>query len=176
MMAKGVTVKVAGLSELGKNFAAFSKEIKGKLLRNACRKAALEVRDAARANIVAKGLVKTGAMKEAVAARRMSRASSPGKEVFAVGVFKISGKKYANTKHNVRKQRVGKGYDVDPPEFYWKFQEFGTVRGIRPTPFLAPAFDQKKNGSPETMRRVLADGMNRATRRLAKPSRAKRGL
>lgn len=172
-----VTVRVAGLSELGKNLATFTKEVKGKILRRAAREAANEVRDTAKAIFTSKW--KRGDeplhVIDAIATRRMSKASSPGREYFAVGVFKLknsakTGKayKYANTRHNVRKQRVGKGYEVDPPAFYWKFLEFGTVRGIRAGPFIAPAFDQKKAGAPETMRRVLEDGMDKATRKLAK--------
>lgn len=170
-----VTIKVEGLQQLGRNLQQFSKEIKEKVLRKAARVAANEVRDTAKSIVVAKGLVKTGKMRDAIASRHLSKASRvPGKEFYAVGVFKIrnsakTGKPYAyaNTRLNRSKRRVGKAYAVDAPEFYWKFVELGTVK-MRAKPFLVPAFNAKKAGSPETMRKELEDGMVKATRKLAK--------
>lgn len=167
MARPSVTVKVEGLSELGENMRTFSNEIKTKVLRSAARKAGNEVRDVARQIAEAVSLRKTGAMIKAIGVRRMSKASTPGKEYVAVGVFKVRGGEYANTKHNVRKQRVGKEYKVDPPEFYWKFHEFGTVK-MRARPFLEPAFKLTKNGIPEVMRWEIIKGMARAERKLRK--------
>lgn len=182
-----VTVKVEGLQELGRNLQTFSKEIKEKVLRKAARAAANKVRDAAKANVEARKLVKTGAMRDAIAARRMSKASKNGKEFFAVGVFKISNKTkvggkflvasnaytYANTRLNRRKGRVGKGYEVDPPEFYWKFHELGAPGANIPArPFLVPAFNSEKQDSPNVMATELRKGMDAATKKLAKVKKA----
>jgi HK97 gp10 family phage protein len=180
-MAK-VVVSVAGLSELGKNLATFAKEVKGKVLRKAAREAAYEVRDAARAIVVAKGLVRTGRMKNAIAARRQPKASrQAGYEQYAVGVFKLkksakTGKAYAyaNTRRNRGAGRVGKGYEVDAPEFYWKFLEFGTVN-MAAKPFLVPAFESRKQSAPDVMAKHLRDGMEAATRKLVRTQRLRQG-
>jgi HK97 gp10 family phage protein len=173
MMAK-IIVKTEGLSELNKNLQKFSMEIKDKLLRAAVRAAGKVVVEKAKANVVAQGLVKSGAMRDAIRARRLSRASKdPNKEFSVVGVFKIPGGKYANTKLNRRKMRVGQDYEVDPPEFYWKFHEFGTVR-MKKRPFLVPAFDSTKKDLPVVMEKSLKAGMEKATRKLSKTTLAKR--
>jgi HK97 gp10 family phage protein len=179
MMAKVVSVRVEGLSQLGENLRKFSKETSTTVLRKAARSAGNEMRDVARQIAEAKQLRKTGAMIKAIGVRRLSKASSEGKEFVAVGVFKVSksaktGKdyKYADTRFNRRKQRVGKNYDVDAPEFYWKFHEFGTVK-MRARPFLVPAFEMTKRQSPETMRTEIIAGMARAERKLRKTAKAK---
>jgi len=181
-MARGsVTVKVEGLEQLGQNLKTFTEEIKAKVLRAAARKAANEVRDTAKKIAMTK--LKPGKdpphLVDAIAVRRLSKASKNGREFFAVGVFKISksaktGKAYtyANTRANRRTGKVGKGYEVDPPEFYWKFHELGTVK-MKKRPFLVPAFDQRKQGSPQVMAKELNAGMQRATRKLTKGKKAK---
>lgn len=165
------SVKVEGLSELGKNLALFSKDVKKNVLKKAAREAAYEIRDAAKQIITSKRLIKSGAMRDAVAARRLPKASTEGREFYSVGVFKLK-KKYSKTRANVRKQRVGKEYDVDPPEFYWKFVELGTVK-MKAKPFLVPAFNSRKQSSPDTMKKVIADGIEKATRKLSKSKKGK---
>lgn len=171
-MARSVYVHISGLRELGERMRALGDEVIMKASKRATRKAAVEVRDAARRIIDQKGLIKTGAMREAVSIRRMKKASSPGKEFWAAGVFKIPGGKYANTKANRRAGRVGKIFMVDPPEFYWKFIEFGTVK-MGPRPFLVPAYDQTKGQLPEVMAKSLDRSIKTAVRRMGKATQAK---
>lgn len=168
MARTSTTIKVKGLAELGRNIALLQKDVAEKEVRTAARLAAGKVAKKAKAIVTAKGLVKTGNMRDAIRAKRMSKASREGYEVYAVGVFRISknaktGKKftYANSARNRRKGRAGKAYEVDSPEFYWKFIELGTVK-MSPKPFLVPAFSAEKAGAPGVMGASLEKGIKKS--------------
>lgn len=175
-MARGAQVRIEGLAELGRNFRTVSKEVKEKGIRKAAAVAARVVVKRAKAIVTAKGLIGDEPihMRDAIRNRRLSKVSKNGLEVQAVGVFKIgthakTGKKYtyAKNRKNKSKGRAGKNYQVDPPEFYWKFIELGTVK-MTPKPFLVPAFDAEKSDSPYHMGLSLEKDLKATVAKLPK--------
>lgn len=136
-----VTVKVEGLSDLLANMRELSTKTRRKFIRSAALAGANVIKKAA----VAHAPVRTGELKAAIGTRRSRKFSNTeqGYEQRDVGVFKVKGGKFANTKRNRALGRVGKTFEVDPPSYYWRFLEFGTVK-MRPHPFLRPGFDQSK--------------------------------
>lgn len=154
-MASNMRVEVKGLKELSDTLATMRTEIQGKLIRSATTAGARLIVLAARNNPDTP--VDTGALKKSIKSLRDKRESKPGYEVRAVSVFKVYGV-YGNTKHNVRKGRVGKKYLMDPPTFYWKFHELGTVKH-RARHFVENALSQNIPAVIEAMRKRLAEGI-----------------
>lgn len=140
-MADSVTVRVEGLSELGEAMRDLAFEVQDKLSRRATRAAAKVIERNA------KGLapVDTGNLRDAVGVRRDRKNSYPGYEVMAVGVFS--------------KKKLGK----DSPAYYWKFQEFGTVK-MAAHSFLRKGYDEEKGDAAEVMGNTLGDGIERKTK------------
>ena len=121
-------VQLNGLPELLAKLENVSDDMRRKGGRFALRKAAQIVRNTARAN-----------------AQQLDRADTPNKiyknieERWNGRLFKATGNlgfrvgvaggavyQYANTKDNVRKQRVGKEFHVESNVYDWRFLEFGT--------------------------------------------------
>jgi len=162
-MAKrsAVRIDVAGLTELGKTMLELKDNVSKRLIRKAVKAGSELVVQAARTQ--AEKSSRTGAMRASIGSRRDVRESRVGVEVRAVGIFKVKGGAYANTKANVRAGRVGKTFLVDPPTYYWKFIEFGVrSRNIAARPFLRPAFEQNKQAQIDEVKRVLAEGILKA--------------
>ena len=151
MMAKGLSFQVTGLQPLGVALAGLSTDMQKKAVRQAVTAGARVIVLAARRNAP----VKTGKLKKSIESLRDKQNSRPGFEVRAVSVFKVFGV-YANTRENVRKGRVGKKYLMDPPTFYWKFNELGTVK--QPArPFIEPALAENLQKVTDTMKAKLAE-------------------
>lgn len=146
-MGDSITFKAPGLEELGRRMRALTNEVNVKMIRRAARDAAILVRDAAKA----RAPVETGAMRDSIQVRRDRRSSTAGIEVFSIGVFKIPGGKYANTRFNRAHRRVGASYQVDPPTYYFRFVELGTVK-MQAKPFLGPSLKQNVSAAIEIMR------------------------
>lgn len=159
----GVTVKVEGLEGLGKRVELLMAKVRKKVLGSAVGAGALVTLKA----VKAKAPVKTGELRAAIKQRRSRRDSKQDYEQRDVGVFKVKGGKYAKTKHNVRKGRVGKEYTSDPPEFYWKFLEFGTVK-MSPRPFIRPGFESSKTQAVDAIVTRLRKKLDEVTRELPK--------
>lgn len=134
MAGRTITVSVEGLQDLQRRILKLKDGVRKKVLGSAVAAGALVTLKEAK-RLAPK---KTGALAEAIKQRRSRKFSKQDYEERHVGVFKVRGGKYANTKLNRRKGRVGQVYQSEPPEFYWRFLEFGTVRAS-PRPFLKPA-------------------------------------
>lgn len=147
-MAASVTVKIEGLSELGRALKALGDDVVLKTSRIATRAAANIIRDNAKRNAP----VRTGALKDAIGVRRDTKLSTPGYEVMGVGVFKLTGK------------AKGAHKDEVSPAFYWRFVEFGTVK-MSAKAFLRPAYDQSKTEAVDALVDVLGKGIERASKR-----------
>lgn len=156
-----VTTRVEGLAELGARMRALSQDMATKVLKSAATAGANKIRDEARRIARAKGLVKTGAMVKAISVRRDKRASRAGYEVRGVSVWQEVGGRYANTRFNRRKMRVGKQFMVDAPEFYWKFHELGTVK-MAARPFIRPALMSGREAAVEAIKRRLKARLDKA--------------
>lgn len=153
MANAGITFKVQGLDLLGRQLAELRGKTAQKIIRSAVTAGArVIVLDARR-----RAPVRTGDLRKSIESLRDKQNSGPGIEFRAVSVFKVPGV-YANTKHNVRKGRVGKTYLQDPPTFYWKFNELGTVR--QPArPFIQPALSENVGRIIDAMRKKIEEGL-----------------
>ena len=154
-MAGGVTWKVEGLRQLGQNFAKLTADMQNKASRAAVREAAKVVAKEAKSHHPL-WESRTGALEASIGQRRRRKASGPGIEIWEVGVFSVDKKKYSPSLKNVISGRAGSMYDVDPPTYYWKFLEYGTVK-MGAKSFLRPALDYQKVYATEVMRETLRD-------------------
>jgi len=154
-MAGGVTWKVEGLRQLGQNFARLTADMQKTASRAAVREAAKVVAKEAK-NHHPMWESQTGALEASIGQRRRRKASGPGIEIWEVGVFSTKTTTYAHNLKNIRSGRAGQSYEENPPTFYWKFLEYGTVK-MEPKPFLRPALDNQKEKATTTMVDVLRD-------------------
>lgn len=155
-------IKVEGMAELAKALKALPAEIAGKNggpLRKAIGRAAVVIRDDARR----RAPVDTGNLRDNIIAVR-KRKSPQGTEGYFVEVRRKR-RKYANTRANRRKGRVGKTYESLGEAYYGMFVELGTAK-MPAQPFLRPAFESKKVEAVETFRVELAKGIDQAARKL----------
>lgn len=155
-------IKVEGLAELAKALKALPPEIAGKNggpLRRAIGRAAVVIRDDARR----RAPVDTGNLRDNIIAVR-KRKSPQGTEGYFVEVRRKR-RKYANTRANRRKGRVGKTYENLGEAYYGMFVELGTAK-MPAQPFLRPAFESKKTEAVETFRVELAKGIEQAARKV----------
>ena len=155
-------IKVEGLAELAKALKALPPEIAGKNggpLRRAIGHAAVVIRDDARR----RAPVDTGNLRDNIIAVR-KRKSPQGTEGYFVEVRRKR-RKYANTRANRRKGRVGKTYENLGEAYYGMFVELGTAK-MPAQPFLRPAFESKKTEAVETFRVELAKGIEQAARKV----------
>ena len=163
-MANPVVFSVYGLRELGENFAKLSEEVQKNLAKKAVGKAAAIVRDTARY----KAPRDTGALRASIVAGRIAKLSSPGYEVWSVGVWKTQ-KAYVKNTANRRAGRAGqswaKMYDVDGPTYYWRFVEYGTVR-MAARPFLRPALEENIQKAENAIVNTLRNGIMAALKTL----------
>jgi HK97 gp10 family phage protein len=160
-MANTFRVTTLGLKEFKTNIDGLKKEMRRKTMRSAttagARVIVLEARRGAP--------VKTGALKKSIESLRDIRESKIDLEVRAVSVFKVPGV-YAATRENVRKGKAGKTYLMDPPTFYWKFNELGTVK--QPAkPFIEPALANNIQKVTDAVAKKLAEGI--AKTKMVKP-------
>lgn len=152
-----IRVSVDGLSRLNTNIKQLSANLQNRLLKSAVIAGAKVVVRAAKANAP----IDTGALRKSIKNLRDKQASRKGYEVQAVSVFKIKGGTYGSTRSNKRKGIVGSTYQHDPPTFYWKFNELGTVK--QPArPFIQPALSQNIPAVTAAIRDKLAEGLFKA--------------
>lgn len=125
-MPTTVTVKVEGLDDLLVRMRDLNQKMRRKVIRSAALAGANVVKKA----IMANAPVKTGDLKASISSRRSRKYSSEaqGYEQRDVGVFKVKGGRYTNNRRNRNLHRVGKAFEVEPPSFYWRMLEFGTVK------------------------------------------------
>lgn len=173
-----VEVKMTGLDGVLDTLRRLPPEVvskRGGPVRRALAKGARLIRDQARANVRAiveepnkdgRPSQSTGALAKAIIATRGKPPAGMRGERYIVWLGKLI-RQYANTRHNVRKQRVGKEYDVEPPQFYGRFLEYGTSR-MRPHPWLRPAFEANAKRAIETIETELIKDIDRIVRKLAK--------
>jgi len=143
---------VKGLDQVLKNMRELTDKTRRSAVRRAVRKGAGVIRQKARANAqrVDDALTEESIAKNISVQFSAKQSRRSGNTVFRVGVLG-GAKQYANTKHNVRKQLVGKSYktagDRKSPggdTWYWRFLEFGTEK-MRARPFLRPAASQSSS-------------------------------
>ncbi len=161
-------IELQGLAELSAALKQLPRELSsrnGGPLRAALAQAAKVIRDQAQAMAPQD----SGLLKREI---RMVRARDPGSvganEQYLVGVRRGKRIKYADTRENRRKRRVGKKYQDPGRAYYWRFLEFGTER-MAARPFLRPAFEAKKEEAAMRFRDSLREGIQRAVKKVAAP-------
>ena len=141
-MADQVTIQ--GLEGLLRSLREAPKAVQGRAVRTGMRKGGNLVRDDARRRAPkASGFMASQIVTRRANSRSRQRAGvGQGGEYFTVGVKTGRRRKYANTKRNRRRGRVGKVYEESGWAYYWRFVEFGT-KNMRASPFLTPAGETK---------------------------------
>lgn len=134
--------EVVGLGDLRENFRKLGDGMKTRAGRAMVVAAGGVLKRKAKENIVAMGLVKSGAMKKNVAIKR-ERDSEPDEVQYNLGV---------RSGYHLTKKQKEKGAD-DP--YYWKFLEDGT-KFITPKNFLKNALEQGKEEAIAAMQDRLA--------------------
>ena len=132
-------LKINGMEGLLASLKQLPKELQGRPLQVGMRKAGNIVRDEARRRVVrASGFLAKEIVVRRANAKNRRMAGVAGGEYFTVGVRTGKKMKYANTKRNQRKRRVGRLYVQSGWAYYWRFLEFGTKK-MAAKPFLTPA-------------------------------------
>jgi HK97 gp10 family phage protein len=95
--------------------------------------------------------VKSGVLKASIIVKRAEEKSKGAERQTYLVLVRKGKKKYAKTRFNVRKDRVGKEYQTDGDAYYYKFIEFGTSK-MAARPFMRPAFEAMKGQALDAMR------------------------
>lgn len=139
-----VTVKIDGLSDLGKRLQTLSDDMQGKVARAATAAGAVLVKNAA----IRKAPEDTGNLKRNVIAKRIPKSQTNLTSEHIVTVRK--GKKTA-------KQKAAGLRDA----YYASWVEFGTVK-MAPQPYLRPAFDENKEKAVQAIKDRLEARIKKA--------------
>lgn len=132
----------------------------------ALRKAAVVIKEQAQATVVRR----TGALANALMVSRGRRLAGGAKgERYIVWMGKFR-RKYANTRKNRNAGLVGKRYEVDGPQFYGRFLEYGTSK-MSAKPFLRPAVAARGQQAINVFERELRAGVDAVVRKLAAGAR-----
>lgn len=134
-----IEMEVAGLKALDNALKQLPIELQRKQLRAAVAKASKILRD----EVISKAPIKTGNLRDNIYTAFSKSKSDIGKATYVVGVRNGKKKRYANTRYNRRKNRVGQQYETEGKAFYWRFIEFGT-KFMPARPFVRPAFEATK--------------------------------
>lgn len=159
-------VSIQGLDGLLRSLREAPKAIQGRAVQAGMRKGGNVIRDDARR----RAPKESGFMASQIVTRRANSRSrqragvGQGGEYFTVGVKTGRRRKYANTKRNRRRGRVGKVYEEAGWAYYWRFVEFGT-KNMRASPFLTPAGEAK---GPEAAQVVIDETWAALDRQLKK--------
>jgi HK97 gp10 family phage protein len=148
---------------------------RGGVVRKALRKGAVVIQKQAKINvgkIIAepnlggRDNVSTGLLQNSIVVTRGKYLGGIKGERYLVwlGSFKRT---YANTKHNVRKRRAGTEYNVENPNFYGRFLEYGTVK-MRPHPWLRPAFAEKRIEAINVVQRDMVAQLDKLAKKYLK--------
>ncbi|HHA2671277.1 TPA: HK97-gp10 family putative phage morphogenesis protein [Stenotrophomonas maltophilia] len=159
-------VSIQGLDGLLRSLREAPKAIQGRAVQAGMRKGGNVIRDDARR----RAPKESGFMASQIVTRRANAKSrqravvGQGGEYFTVGVKTGRRRKYANTKRNRRRGRVGKLYEEAGWAYYWRFVEFGTKK-MRASPFLTPAGEAK---APEAAQVIINETWAALDRQLKK--------
>lgn len=159
-----VTVRVDGLKELDEALGELPKATARNVLKRALIKAAEPIAEQARALAP----VRTGKLRDSIIIS--TRTTNPGKQAFAIAMKSgasreeaVAAARLANRGHkSFFELYVGPGRQP-----HAHLQEFGTAHHA-PQPYMRPAWDANKMRALETIKKQLADEIEKARQRLAK--------
>lgn len=179
-----VEMNVQGLNGVLETLQSLPAEIvskRGGPVKLALAKAARVIRDQAKANVRAivaepnkdgRPSKSTGALEKSIVATRGKMRGGLKGERYLVRVPKGEAFKYANTRYNRRKNKVGKTYRVEPPTYYGRLLEYGTSK-MRPHPWLRPAVKQKGQEAIDVFTADLNRRIDLAVKKLAQKNGGK---
>lgn len=160
-----VEFKLEGLDKALATMRGLPVQLRKKAARGALRKAAIVVRNAARANAsrlddpaTANNIAKNIDMAFSSREYRLT-----GDLRFRVGV-RGGARKFSNTRQNVRKGRAGKEYVTGGSTFYWRFLEFGTQK-MAARPFMRPALEANLGRATDAFINELNKQLDRIIRK-----------
>lgn len=132
--------------------------------RAALARGARRMRDEVRANAPKRsGFLET----QIVAMRSRQPQAYGGSELYSVGVKGGARARYANTRRNRGKGRVGQTYEKPSNAYYWRFQEFGVPsRNIQPLAFFRRALRKLADPVIDQFAVDLRQALDRITRKL----------
>lgn len=154
-----VKVRIQGADALAADFLALERAERTQALRVGTRAGAKAIQEAIRARVP----VKTGLLRRNIVLGN-ERSLSPSTTHTTVVRLSKGGGRYANTKSNVRKRRVGKSYAADGPAFYGKFIELGTSR-MAAKPYMRPGFDAAQDEAGKAVERAVAEAIDKVMER-----------
>jgi HK97 gp10 family phage protein len=171
-----VDVEISGIDgvlDMLKNLPPEVVSKRGGPVKKALRKAAVIIQKEAQKNI--RNIVlepnkdgrptkSTGSLEKAVTVGRGKYMGGSLGERYMVWLPREK-RKYANTKENVRKRRVGKTYTVESPQFYGRFLEYGTSK-MQKKPWLRPALMSKGDQAIAVARDALLKEIERVTQKM----------
>lgn len=161
--------EIVGASDVLKALRELPKEYQGKELAKSTGKGARVIRDEARDNAP---VLKTAARNRTPGTLRNAiRSTSGSRKIWESQAFvyvRVLTKKAVAKFKRLNKGVAARDNPNDP--FYWRFQEFGTVKmraanGGRG--FMRPAFDAKKEQAAEVIKEELWKGIERVAKRVA---------
>lgn len=171
-----VDVEISGIDgvlDMLKNLPADVVSKRGGPVKKALRKAAVIIQKEAQNNIRkivlepnkdGKPSKSTGSLEKAVTVGRGKYLGGTLGERYMVWLPREK-KKYANTRENVRKRRVGKTYTVESPQFYGRFLEYGTSK-MQKKPWLRPALMSKGDAAIAVARNSLLAELEKITQKM----------
>lgn len=179
-----ITMDVKGLEGVLQTLQSLPSEVvskRGGPVKLALAKAARVIRDQAKANV--RGIVdepnkdglptkSTGALEKSIVATRGKMRGGVKGEKYLVRIPKGEAFKYANTRYNRRKGKVGKTYRVEPPTYYGRLLEYGTSK-MRPHPWLRPAVAQKGEQAINVFTADLNRRLDATVKKLAQQNKGK---
>lgn len=179
----GESVRIEGLRGVLQTLRDLPPELVSKgggPVRTALRRAAVLIQKQAQANverIVADPNIggreskSSGALRDSITTRRLRMPSGQKGERYWIGIAPLK-RKYADTRKNRRKQRVGKFYVILPPTYYAWFLEDGTERQSA-KPFMRPAFEAKRAEAVTLFATELPRAIDRIVKRIERANKGK---
>jgi HK97 gp10 family phage protein len=151
-MVDGVKMEIKGLKELSDAMRKLPVNVARNGLRRAVSSGAKVIQIEARS----RAPVDTGEMRRDIMIKR--ERSTKGEMSAEYSVFVRSGKK---------SRLAGKKRGVARDSFYWRFIEFGT-KHMGKQPFMRPAFEAKKEVAANTIKKTLAEAIEKAATTLSR--------
>lgn len=154
--------EILGIGELSQSFRELKAGMETRTSRAMVVAAGGVLKRRAKANALAQGLRRTGALVKNIVIKREPQAPQ-GTAQYHLGVRhgrNLTTKQKASSKLGISKGgRIVKRYEDDP--YYWRFAEFGT-RKQQAAPFLGPALEQGKTDAIDAMATRLKKELDKA--------------
>lgn len=157
--------EVLGLGDLAQSFRELKTEMDTRTARGMAVAGGGVLRRRAKANAIALGLRRTGALVKNIVIKREPQAPQ-GTAQYHLGVRhgqNLTRKQKSNSKLGVNAAgRIVKRYEDDP--YYWRFAELGSDKQDA-TPYLGPALEEGRSEAIEAMNTRLQRDLEKAQKK-----------